>query len=185
MRAAGAPQLTALGDHRTESSSCIGSDVMRSARSSVSANIGIEEGLRLRAQIRRRRAGHRGRDRCLDGRLADGRAYECRSAGGRPSRPARRGISAARARRCGARARSPATSSAWSRCASIATRTRSGSRSSRQGLAPAIPGAALLLPRGAARETGAVTLEFRDAEKPFDPGVSLYQRSRPSSSASG
>ena len=55
-------------------------------------------------------------------------------------------------------------------CASIATRTRSGSRSSRQG-----PGAChtgrrscfyRAVPLG---KRGAVTLEFRDADKTFDP----------------
>ena len=87
----------------------------------------------------------------------------------RPSKAARPGTSAARARRFGARARAPATSSASSRCASTATRTRSGSRSSRG------PGAChtgrrscfyRAVPLG---KTGAVTLEFRDADKAFDP----------------
>ena len=45
----------------------------------------------------------------------------------------------ARAGRCGGRARAPATCSASPRCASTATRTRSGSRSSSAGRAPATP----------------------------------------------
>ncbi len=53
---------------------------------------------RVRAEIRRRRAGDLRRDRCADRRRADGRAHERGSAAAHRSKPARPGTSAARAR---------------------------------------------------------------------------------------
>ena len=94
------------------------------------------------AQVRCRRARHLRRDRRRERRRADGRAHERRGARAHHRDAARPGTSAARAARCGARARAPAMCSASPRCASTATRTRCGSRSSRPGRAPATPGGA-------------------------------------------
>ena len=64
----------------------------------------------------------------------------------------------------------PATSSAWSNCASIATRTRSGSRSSRTGAGACHTGRRSCFYRAVPLGQGrAVTLEFRNADKTFDP----------------
>ena len=134
------------------------------------ANHATEEGLALRAEVRRRRARHLRRHRRLDRRRADGRAHERPGAAADRSRPARPGTTRARAGRCGRRAKAPATPSASPRCASTATRTRSGSRSSSTGRAPATPGGA---PASTARCRSArrarCALEFRDGDKTFDP----------------
>ena len=83
-------------------------------------------------------------------------------AAGRP------GTSAAPAMRCGERAKPPAMSSAWSRCAWIAIRTRSGSGSSSQA-PPATPAAARASTARSTGGEGGARLSFVDADRLFDP----------------